>query len=219
MSRIMSPPWPGKNFPPCCHPNVLVEFAFWMMSMFSDSSSARNLTTCFAFSEVTVQPRSARAVIPLAVNTILRRKMALCHLPSLLKAISIFSSPVSAFLRRCVKIMGVLQITSSKYFTPSILAIPFSEKAHPTGCRKFTGAPERASGISSFSISTASALLIAFFILSAASSLPYLIYTSEGSLHPRARQLHLYTFPRKLPSLSAVVTLCRKTCPPLSGST
>ena len=127
MSRTISLSCPGTNRFPDCHPNVLVESAFFMMSMFSASSAAKNFTMCFAFSDVTVHPKSASAVMALDVKMVLRGYIALCHCPSLLNATSIFSSPVSMLRSRCVIMIGVLHTMTGAYFFSSITLIPFSE--------------------------------------------------------------------------------------------
>ena len=173
MSRTIPCSLPGMNRFPGCHPNVDVASAFVMMSIFSASSAARNRTTCFAFSDVTVHPRSASVVIPLAVNIVDRGKMALCQVPSLLNAISIFSSPDSMLLRRWVNMIGVLQTIFGVYCFSSMWLIPLSEYIQLSGCLKFTGAPWIASGISSgASRSIFSAFWISFRIFFCASSFP-----------------------------------------------
>ena len=70
MSRTMSLSCPGINRFPGCHPKLDVASAFVMMSMFSASRADKKRTTCFAFSDVTVHPRSARTVMPLAVKIV-----------------------------------------------------------------------------------------------------------------------------------------------------
>ena len=65
--------------------------------------------------------------MPLAVNIVDRGKIALCQEPSLLNAISIFSSPVSMLRRRCVKMIGVLQTMTGPYVFSSMWLIPLSE--------------------------------------------------------------------------------------------
>ena len=98
-----------------------------MMSMFSASNAARKLTTCFAFSLVMVHPKSARAVMFREVKTVERGYIARLHWPSRLKAISIFSSPVSMLFKRWVNMIGVLQTVVGIAFFSSMWLMPFSE--------------------------------------------------------------------------------------------
>ena len=63
MSRVSPSSWPGRNRFPGCQPKVDVASFLGIRSMFSASSAPRKLTTRLAFSEVTVQPRSARVVM------------------------------------------------------------------------------------------------------------------------------------------------------------
>ena len=98
-----------------------------MRSMFSASKAPRNFTTCLAFSLVIVHPRSDRSVIFLLEKMVERGNMAVCHLSSRLKAISIFSSPVSRLLRRLVRMMGVRQTETGRRVFWSMMLIPLSE--------------------------------------------------------------------------------------------
>ena len=95
--------------------------------MFSASNAARKLTTCFAFSLVTVHPKSASAVIFREVKIVERGYIARLHCPSRLNAISIFSSPVSMLLSRWVNMIGVLQTIVGIAFFSSMWLMPFSE--------------------------------------------------------------------------------------------
>ena len=127
MSRVRPSSWPGRNRRPGFQPKVEVASFFGMISMFSASRAPRKRTTCLAFSEVTVHPRSARAVMERLEKIVDRGYMALCHWPSRLKAISIFSSPVSRLLRRCVRISGVRHTLVGSWVFGSMELMPFSE--------------------------------------------------------------------------------------------
>ena len=127
MSRVMPASQPGIKRRPGCQPKVDVASTFGIRSIFSASRACKNRTTCLAFSLVIVQPKSARVVMLWLLNIVDRGKVAVCHLPSRLKATSIFSSPVSRLCRRCVKITGVLHTTTGVYCFSSIRLMPLSE--------------------------------------------------------------------------------------------
>ena len=71
--------------------------------------------------------KSARAVMFREVKTVERGYIARLHWPSRLKAISIFSSPVSMLFKRWVNMIGVLQTVVGIAFFSSMWLMPFSE--------------------------------------------------------------------------------------------
>ena len=222
----MSSPCPGRNRPRVCQPIVLVLSAFCIMSMFSASRASRKRTTCFAFSLVMVQPKSESTVILRAVKIVDRGKIALCQAPSRLKAISIFSSPVSILFKRCVNMIGVLQTITGRLVFSSIRRIPPSEYIQPSGCLRFTGAPLITSGMVSARSSRFSflapfkaPLIMSWTCFSPSWPAPLSRKSCEGSFTPKPLQLQVYTSPINSASLKTCVIFCKKVSPPLSGST